>query len=336
MKTEELKILAKNISAGKIKTLKPDDKFQFKCAACGRCCHNTDVMVGIYDLIRLRNATKLTTQELLKKGLITFYLGSSSGLPILIINFSQISKGFERCPFLVPGINFKEISKKLNIKSESEKREMFKKFKNNPKQLLKDLDGIKIERWLCSIHKNRPIICRLFPLGRLKQYSKGSKDFKEQFFLQKKTGSCVGWKTKEKQTLKSFLDDADFWQSKEGSDKSHEVFDLFLKSGFFASTKDNKKGKVKAIFKNDSPILMFAANLIYNFDSINSFSQDERVIKTIYEKGNHQDFMYVVEKVNFAVNQFVALYKKQNLQGKDCNQFVINFITKGVKIDDQK
>ena len=334
MQVKELKILSQNINAGKIRTLKSKDKFQFKCTACGKCCFNIDVMVGIYDLVRLRNATKLTTQELLKKRMVTFYLGPASGIPILIINFLQIDKGVTRCPFLVPAINFKEVSKKLNIKDKDEREKIIKKYKNNPKQLFKDLDGVKIDRWLCSIHKDRPIICRLFPLGRLKKYNKNSKGFKEKFFLQKRVDWCAGWETKEKQTLKSFLDRADFWQYKDGSDKSHEVLDLFLSSGFFLATENNKKGKVKALFEKNSVILMFVANLIYNFDSINYFSQDKRVVKTIHEKSTHEDFLYVVQKINEIVSYFIKMFTKQNLKEEDFNQFINNFLKKGVNIDD--
>ena len=334
MQINELKKLSQDIKTGKIRTLKPKDKFQFKCTACGKCCFNIDVMVGIYDLVRLRNATKLTTQELLKKELITFYLGPASGIPILIINFSQIGKGMTRCPFLVPGINFEEVTKKLKIKDKVQREKILKEYKRNPKQIFKDLDGIKIDRWLCSIHKNRPIICRLFPLGRLKEYDNNHKGFKEKFFLQKKTDFCPGWKTKEKQTLKSFLDRADFWQYKEGSDKSHYILDLFLNSGFFLATEDNKKSKVKPIFKKNSVVLMFAANLIYNFDSINYFSQDKRVMKTIYEKSTHEDFLYVVKKINKVVGYFIKMFTQQNIKEKDFNQFVNNFIKGEVKLDD--
>ena len=340
MKTEDLKKLVKDIKKGKGQCLKQKDTFKFKCTACGRCCFNIDVMVGIYDLIRLRNATKLTTQELLKKGLLTFYLGSSSGVPVLIINFSKVDSTSKvtRCPFLAPGISFNEVAKKLkvNISNHDEKIKLIEKYKGDPQRMFKDLKGLKIKRWLCGVHKDRPIICRLFPLGRMKMIKKDNlKDFEEKFFLQKKVDWCAGWKTKEKQTLKSFLDHAEFWQYKTGSDKSHEILNLFLKSGFFATTKDNEKGKVKALFKNDSPILMFAGNLIYNFDSIRYFSEDKRVLKTIYEKSSHQDYMYVLKKINFIVDHFIKLFLQQKVQGKDINQFIISFITKEVKIDDQ-
>ena len=330
MNTNDLKKIARDIKSGKQRVLEPKDKFQFKCTACGRCCFNIDVMVGIYDLIRLRNATKLSTEELLRKGFITFYLGDSSGLPVLIINFTKISEGVTRCPFLTPAIPFEEMAKKLkiDITNKKEREALIKKYSKNSKQLFKDLDGVKIDRWLCSIHKNRPIICRLFPLGRFKESKGDFTDFTEKYFLQEKVDWCPGWETKEKQTLKQFLDKADFWQYKEGSDKSHQILDLFLKSGFFASTIQNKKGKTKALFKKDSPVLMFLANLIYNFDSFNYFSKDEKVIKTIYEESRHEDFLYVLKKIDFIVNQFITLFKKQNLKEKDINQFMNNFINK--------
>jgi len=62
---------------------------------------------------------------------------------------------------------------------------------------------------------------------------------------------------------------------------------------------------------------MFAANLIYNFDSINYFSQDKRVMKTIYEKSTHEDFLYVVKKINKVVGYFIKMFTQQNIKEKD-------------------
>lgn len=311
MKVNDLKKLAKQIEKGKIKYLKPTDKFQFKCTACGKCCFNIDVIVGIYDLVRLRNALKLSTQDIIKNKLVDFYLGPTSGLPLLTIGFQKIAPKVTRCPFLVPAIHFDDIIKKLNVKSKTKKLELIKKYKKDPKSFGKILEGVKIDKWLCSIHKHRPMICRLYPLGRIKETKKDSLiNFKERFILQNKESGCPGWKTKHEYTLKSFLDECEFWQYKDGSDKSHAILDLLMTSGFFAPLKIDKKSKNKPLFKRNSPILSFMGNLIYNFDSINYFSNDKRVVKTINEDCTHKDFMYVVEKINTIVKRFIQLNSK--------------------------
>ena len=315
-----MKELAKKFNSGKQKTLKLQDKFQFKCTACGKCCFNNDILINIYDLIRLRNATKLSTNEILGKNFTNFYLGSSSGLPVLTINFQESDDGVTKCPFLTPAINIDEVIKKLKAKAKTskERKELMEKYKKNPKELHKDLEGVKIDRLLCVVYKHRPMVCRLFPLGRIKILSKDGKVKKESFILQDKIDWCAGWETKHKYTLKSFLDGCEFWHYKEGSDKSYEVFERLISSGFFATTKDNKNSKPGPKFKKDSDIVMFIGNLIYNFDSFNYFSKDKRVIKTISGKASHEDFIYVVEKVKKIVDFFIKSYQQAESK-KDFN-----------------
>jgi len=324
MKIDELKKISEDIKTKKIKILKSTDKFQFKCTACGKCCFNIDVMISIYDLIRLRNALKLPTQEILKKGFIILCIGTSSGIPISIINFKKVNSLVTKCPFLSPVINFNDVIERLNkdISDEKTRKILIEKYRKNPKQIFKDFNGIKIDRWLCSIHKHRPNICRLYPLGRFKQYKKGSKLFTEKIFLQNKTDWCPGWKTKEKQTLKSFLDNSEFWHYKEGSDKSHAILNQLLLLGYIARTEDNKNEKVKPLFNRDSSIMMFIGNLLYNFDSINFFSKDKRVKKTIYGKCEHKDFMYVLEKVSTIIDYFIKYSKKGTFDKNDFKKFI--------------
>lgn len=314
MRIDEMKKFVKDIDSGKVRTLKLQDKFQFKCTACGKCCFNNDVIVNIYDLVRLRNAVKLQTQEILKGNFVNFYLGPTSGLPILTINFQKLGEKVTRCPFLAPAIHFNEVIKKLKIKTKREGKKFMEEYRKNPRKLYKDLDGVKIERWLCAVHKHRPMICRLFPLGRIKRLDKKLKLEKEVFIIQNKVNWCPGWKEKYEYTLKSFLDECEFWHYKEGSDKSHAIMNLIMKSGFFALTKDNKTNKVKPLFKTDSPVLKFIGNLIYNFDSINYFSKDKRIVGTIYKDVSHKDFMYVIEKVEKIVDYFIQAYTKRNLE----------------------
>ena len=115
-----MKKLMKDIHSGKQRTLKLQDKFQFKCTACGKCCfNNNEILLNIYDLVRLRNATKIPTQEIFKNNFVNFYLGYSSGLPALTLNPRKVSSKLTKCPFLSPAIHVNEVIKRLKTKAKT-------------------------------------------------------------------------------------------------------------------------------------------------------------------------------------------------------------------------
>ena len=336
MKEKEMKKLLKDLDKGKHKCLKPDDKFQFKCTACGKCCFNQNIVLSIYDVIRLRTSLQISTKEIFKKNFVNLQIGYSSGLPILTINFKQFSENFTACPFLVPAVRVKDAFKRLvgEAKTREEREKLLDEYKENPKKLQKDLKGAKIDRWLCSVHKNRPMICRLYPLGRIKVMDKNGKFVEEKMILQEKEDWCPGWKQKHEYTLKSFLDECEFWHYKEGSDKSHAVLENLITKGFVALTKDNKKAKIKPLFKENSKVLMFIANLLYNFDSFNYFSRDKKVVETIYNANStHKDFMYVLNKVDRLVNFFINSFTKEFVNEDLTDQILNNFIKGGGEIN---
>ena len=146
MKVDEMKKLAERIDKGKERTFRLTDKFKFRCIECGKCCFNNDVLVNVYDLIRVRNALRLPTQEIFKKEYVNFYLGPSSGLPVLAINFLKFGQDVRKCPFVFPAINFEVAVKYLERKKEGYNREnLVKELKENPTKLAERLEGIKIE-----------------------------------------------------------------------------------------------------------------------------------------------------------------------------------------------
>jgi len=336
MNIDDQKQLAKEVTTGKRKSLGMADKFKFQCNGCGKCCFNNDIVLNVYDVIRLRHGLKKPTQDILKETYLNFYIGPSSGLPIVSLNFKKLNDaGFSCCPFLIPALNFDDVMAKLKEISKGDEvkfKELIEQYKTNPSLLKKDLSEVKVEKWLCLVHNDRPIICRLFPCGRIQEVDKKTKEVKEHFLLQDSEEDrkfCPGFETKNEQTLAGFLATQDFWHSKEGSATFTSIMDWLITSGFFASTSDNQKGKEKAKFGNDSKVLMFLGNLLYNFDSFNAFSQDPRVIKTIYDKdATQEDFMYVENKVFDVVKEFTNMLSKQDLTGLDFQQF-INSLTKG-------
>lgn len=337
MDIDDQKQLTDDVITGKRKTLDMKDTFEFECIGCGKCCFNQNIVVNVYDLIRLRHAVKLPTHELLKKDYINFYLGPTSGLPVITLNYKKVDENskFTVCPFLMPALNFNDVIakfKELCNGDEIKIKEMIEKYKTDPESLKKDLSGIKIDKWLCAIHEDRPIICRLFPCGRLQQLDKTTKQVKEDYILQddaEDRAFCPGFGVKKSTSLGCFLASQDFWHSKEGSAKFTTIMDLLITTGFFAETPDNKESDPKPLFLAGSKIIVFLGNILYNFDSFNTFSADPRVVKTIYDpKPTQEDYLYVMEKIFIVVQEFITMMKDKNPTEEQFQLFVQS-LTKG-------
>lgn len=307
MNVEDQKKLVDNITKGKKQTLGMNDKFKFQCNGCGKCCFNNDVMVNVYDLIRLRHGLKKSTQEIFQENYINFYIGPSSGLPVISLNFKKIDdkSNITGCPFLAPILDNKQ----------------------------------ELKGWLCQVHNDRPIICKLFPCGRFQRIDIKTKTIEENFILQdseKDREFCPGFNSQKEQTLNEFLTSQNFWQSKEGSATFTSILDYLNDWGFFASTKDNEDSKNKPLFKNDSKVLILLGNLLYNFDSFNTFSSDPRVRKTIYDtNATQEDFMYVENKIFEIIKQFTDLIKNKNPNETDFQQFINSLTLGGENLNDK-
>lgn len=80
--------------------LKPDSKFQFSChkgiECFNRCCRKVDIFLTPYDLLRMKNALGLSSDEFLSK-----YTGNvlgTSGLPVVFLKMSDDEE--RSCPFV--------------------------------------------------------------------------------------------------------------------------------------------------------------------------------------------------------------------------------------------
>jgi Fe-S-cluster containining protein len=297
MDQKEAKKLLNDIKTGKHQTLRMNDTFQFKCTSCGKCCFNNEVLLNCYDLIRLRHGLRASTNDILQQKLISFHIGPSSGLPVCMINFMDLASRMSKCPFLAPAI----------------KADVNKRSKSEMKRVL--AQGAEIEKWLCAIHKDRPLACRFYPCGRIKKINNKTGNVKSTFILQDIADFCPGFKEKQKQTLKQYLKESDFKQYDAGSAKYASLMERLISSGFFIPTKHNKSGSndQKPLLTDKSRILFLLANTMYNFDSFNYFSNDERVLKTINDPdANHDDFMYVFTKIIKMVEHLIKLYKEND------------------------
>jgi len=291
MNIESLKEMSKDFKKGKLHLLQPSSKFKFECTLCGKCCLDTSIIVNTYDMIRLRQGLRLSTTEIFQKKYVNLQIGANSRLPILSINFQG------KCPFLAPAINGKEAfakfyGKKVNDVS-SEDVEKFRLFtKENPLKARKLFAGLKTNQFVCAIHKDRPLVCRFYPIGRIKECDQKKKIVKETWLLQDKKDDkdfCPGFKSKKEWTLAKWLEEIEFKNYDEGSKAFLEIFDLLIKY------------KINKLNKN-SPVLRMIGNLLYNFDSFNFCSKDIVAVKTIYNpKATQEDFIYIMDKVKKAV-----------------------------------
>lgn len=328
MDINQIKQLKKDIESGKQKTLELDDEFQFKCTACGKCCFNINVLTNCYDIIRLRNALKMSTKDILQKDFLSFHIGQSSGLPVCEINFVELNKNVSKCPFLMPAVNADSIHKGLEkqmrkAKNEKERKQIMVDFQKDLKDFYEGKrSDVKIEKWLCSVHKHRPLVCRFYPCGRIKEINKKGKK-KTHWILQEPVKWCPGFKSAKKITLRQFLKESEFYHYDEGSAKYESIMKRLITSGLFVPTKDNKNDATNPPkLQSNSKLFMIIANILYNFDSFNYFSEDDRVLKTINDpKATHKDFMYVFNKIESMIRFLEKLFKQYN----DDNQ-IINYL----------
>jgi len=300
MNIESLKKMSKDFEKGKLHLLQPSSKFKFDCTLCGKCCLDTSVVVNTYDMLRLRQGLRLSTTEIFGKQLVNLQIGANSKLPVLSINFQG------KCPFLAPAINVKEAFAKVYNKKitdiSSEDVEKFRLFtKENPLKARKLFEGLKINKFLCALHKHRPLVCRFYPIGRIKECDQKKKVVKETWLLQDKKEDkefCPGFKSKKEWTLAKWLEDIEFKNYDEGSKAFLEIFDLLIK---------NKINKLK----ENSPVLHIIGNLLYNFDSFNFCSKDIVAVKTIYSpKTTQEDFIYIMNKVKKSIKTVCSSIKE--------------------------
>ena len=80
--------------------LAPEDNFSFACHAklgCfTRCCRNITIFLSPYDIIRMKNALNITSEEFLKKYTLT--VQGDLGLPVVVLKMTDDKE--KSCPFV--------------------------------------------------------------------------------------------------------------------------------------------------------------------------------------------------------------------------------------------
>lgn len=227
--------IMRDIEDGTFKKLGKNDRFTFDCQACGKCCTNReDIILKPFDIYNISKYLKIKPIDFYNKYCQT-HIGYKTKLPIVILKYKDIIPNqLSICPFLKPQKN---------------------------------------GRVLCEIHKVKPTICALYPLGRLvKANDEGEVEY--QYFVQ--PVECDGSKTHKTVKVKQWLADFDF----KPHDKAMEDFSQFIHNAYkelnFMKMDENKSITDKT------------KQMIY-----------QAFIGEIYLNYSHEKDFFVQEKENF-------------------------------------
>jgi len=168
-----MKKLLDEILKGDRKLYDENNTINFKCQACGNCCLGSSVPINSFDIWMMLRAPMIkkfgavTTNDLIKYGLIELHWGSYSGLPVATVGKLPKING---CVFLAPVMDEQD-------------------------QFIKNPDGSM--KLLCALEENKPHVCRLFPLGRIKSIEGNKitgaiKEVKWKYFIMNE--NCPGMK----------------------------------------------------------------------------------------------------------------------------------------------
>lgn len=189
---EYMKRLAEKIEKGEIPFLEENDRFEFACDQCGKCCRDrSDIILSPLDVFHLSKATGMTGKQILDR-YGDRYIGPQSSLPIVRLKYREEENGHTTCYFL----------------------------------------GKKEGKYYCRVHEHKPTVCRTYPLGKLHAHKKDDENvcFKPKYFLQEydPTSNCSGLKRSRREHIQQTMVD---WvggkEKMEIADKYSEIFYRF-------------------------------------------------------------------------------------------------------------
>jgi Fe-S-cluster containining protein len=188
------------------------DTFSFSChkdlACFNTCCRNKHLPLTPYDILRLKNALNLHSDEFLSR--YTLYrLDQDSGFPIISLGMGDGPR--KACPFVTP-------------------------------------EG-------CRVYNDRPMACRLFPLGRSSGINRGMTAKVEFYYLLDIPG-CLGFDGKQTWNVKE-------WIENQSLSPYTEINDRMLELVFH-----DKKDRTKPLDEHQLQKVMVAC---YNLDLFREF-----------------------------------------------------------------
>lgn len=150
------------------------ERFSFAChkglRCFGSCCMKRDLCVTPYDVLRLKHALRLHSDDFLSRYTV-YALDPATGFPSLSL---KLTGDDGRCPFLTEA-------------------------------------G-------CGVYRDRPTVCRIFPLARVSGFRPGP-PLTDEFFYVMPTGGCLGILESCSQTVEEYLRDQETVPFREANDK---------------------------------------------------------------------------------------------------------------------
>ncbi|MCD4715772.1 MAG: YkgJ family cysteine cluster protein [Desulfobacterales bacterium] len=194
------------------KCLDLKDTFAFSChkdlACFNTCCRNKHLPLTPYDILRLKNALNLHSDEFLSRYTV-YRLDQDSGFPIISLGMGDAPQ--KACPFVAP-------------------------------------EG-------CRVYNDRPMACRLFPLGRSSGISRGGMT-KEEFYYLLDIPGCLGFDEKQIRSVKE-------WRENQGLLSYTDTNDRMLELVFH-----EKRDRTKPLDEHQLQKVMVAC---YNLDLFREF-----------------------------------------------------------------
>lgn len=213
-----------------------DDSFAFSCRGCGHlCCVNQEILISPPEAYRI--AWAIDRNPLLREHIHSnhiqwaeLFVGGSTGLPCLTLNFQESGNGLKPCPFLMPAID--QHNKFVGL------------------------------AW-CAIHAARPSACRIYPLGRMMTMPEGAKSEADPAtWTYRIVNRCDGFgypisgpvppgyaPPDPKQSVRQFVSaqtDADLDSEKQFY--LHDIIPAFMQAGLHAPTDQSPAGLLSEQF----------------------------------------------------------------------------------------
>jgi len=240
-----------------LKPITPEGIFSFDChpkVSCfNKCCHEIDVILTPYDILKMKNSLRLSSDEFLLKYTV-FQNLKDTGIPLVKLLMRENSNG--ACIFL---------------------------------------DGSKG----CSIYKDRPQVCRSYPLGlgtldpRHAELQTEGQSPEARFMIQE--DMCMGHREPKTWTLKK-------WVKDQGTVRMEEANKPWM--DIVAKLKSMKLGKKQhheiRLFMMVSYDLDTFRKFVFESSFLKRFEIDEKKINLI-TKNDENLLQFGIEWLNFSL-----------------------------------